>query len=95
MATTATPPTKPAKTPPPGPARPIRKLVPNGPPLLRFYRSSVTLPDVEAILREIAEDPEIDGVTKLSVSVVLDLLADEFKNYTGEPVPVPEEAPDE
>ena len=41
MATTATPPTKPAKTPPPGSARPIRKLVPNGPPLLRFYRSSV------------------------------------------------------
>src|SRR5205814_10432772 len=41
MATTATPPTKPAKTPPPGPARPIRKLVPHGPPLLRFYRSSV------------------------------------------------------
>jgi len=41
MATTATPPTRPAKTPPVGPARPIRKLVPNGPPLLRFYRSSV------------------------------------------------------
>jgi succinate dehydrogenase / fumarate reductase, cytochrome b subunit len=41
MATTATPPTKPVKTPPPGPARPIRELVPNGPPLLRFYRSSV------------------------------------------------------
>ncbi len=41
MATTATPPTKVAKTPPVGPARPIRKLVPNGPPLLRFYRSSV------------------------------------------------------
>jgi succinate dehydrogenase / fumarate reductase cytochrome b subunit len=41
MATTATPPTRTAKAPPVGPARPIRKLVPNGPPLLRFYRSSV------------------------------------------------------
>src|SRR5258708_31042228 len=41
MATSATPPTKVAKPPPVGPARPIRKLVPNGPPLLRFYRSSV------------------------------------------------------
>src|SRR5258708_20032302 len=41
MATTATPPTAPVRTPPVGPARPIRKLVPNGPPLLRFYRSSV------------------------------------------------------
>ena len=39
MATTATPPTKPAKAPPVGPARPIRKLVPNGPPILRFYRA--------------------------------------------------------
>ncbi len=41
MATTATPPTKPAKTPPVGAARPIRKLLPNGPPILRFYRSAV------------------------------------------------------
>jgi succinate dehydrogenase / fumarate reductase cytochrome b subunit len=41
MATTATPPTKPAKAPPVGAARPIRKLLPNGPPLLRFYRSAV------------------------------------------------------
>jgi succinate dehydrogenase / fumarate reductase cytochrome b subunit len=41
MATTATPPTKPARTPPVGSARPIRKLVPNGPPLIRFYRSPV------------------------------------------------------
>jgi succinate dehydrogenase / fumarate reductase cytochrome b subunit len=41
MATTATPPTKPARTPPVGAARPIRKLLPNGPPLLRFYRSAV------------------------------------------------------
>jgi len=41
MATTATPPTKPVKTPPVGPARPIRKLVPNTPPLLRFYKSAV------------------------------------------------------
>jgi succinate dehydrogenase / fumarate reductase cytochrome b subunit len=41
MATTATPPTKTAKTPPVGPARPIRKLVPNAPPIVRFYRSSV------------------------------------------------------
>src|SRR5260370_6624531 len=41
MATTATPPTAPVKTPPVTPARPIRKLVPNGPPVLRFYRSSV------------------------------------------------------
>ena len=44
MATTATPPTKPAKpakTPPVGAARPIRKLVPNAPPVVRFYRSAV------------------------------------------------------
>jgi succinate dehydrogenase / fumarate reductase cytochrome b subunit len=41
MATTATPPTKPARTPPVGTARPIRKLVPNGPPLIRFYKSAV------------------------------------------------------
>ena len=41
MATTATPPTKPARTPPVGSARPIRKLVPNGPPLIRFYKSAV------------------------------------------------------
>ncbi len=41
MATTETPPAKTAKTPPVGPARPIRKLVPNGPPILRFYRSAV------------------------------------------------------
>lgn len=41
MATTATPPTKPARTPPVGAARPIRKLLPNGPPILRFYRSAV------------------------------------------------------
>jgi succinate dehydrogenase / fumarate reductase, cytochrome b subunit len=41
MATTATPPTKLVKTPPVGPARPIRKLVANRPPLLRFYRSAV------------------------------------------------------
>ena len=41
MATTATPPTKPAKTPPVGSARPIRKLVPNAPPIVRFYRSAV------------------------------------------------------
>jgi succinate dehydrogenase / fumarate reductase cytochrome b subunit len=41
MATTATPPTKPAHKPPVSPARPIRKLVPNAPPIVRFYRSSV------------------------------------------------------
>ena len=41
MATTATPPTKPAKTPPVGAARPIRKLIPNAPPIVRFYKSSV------------------------------------------------------
>lgn len=41
MATTATPPTKTAQAPPVGPARPIRKLVPNAPPIVRFYRSSV------------------------------------------------------
>jgi succinate dehydrogenase / fumarate reductase cytochrome b subunit len=41
MATTATPPTKTAHTPPVGPARPIRKLVPNAPHIVRFYRSSV------------------------------------------------------
>ncbi len=41
MATTATPPTKPAKAPPVGAARPIRKRLPNGPPILRFYRSAV------------------------------------------------------
>ncbi|MDQ1381940.1 MAG: succinate dehydrogenase / fumarate reductase, cytochrome b subunit, partial [Actinomycetota bacterium] len=41
MATTATPPTKTANKPPVGPARPIRKLVPNAPPFVRFYRSSV------------------------------------------------------
>jgi succinate dehydrogenase / fumarate reductase cytochrome b subunit len=41
MATTATPPTKPAKTPPVGTAPPIRKAGPSGPPLLRFYRSAV------------------------------------------------------
>ena len=41
MATTTNPPVKPAKTPPVGPARPIRKLVPNAPQIVRFYRSSV------------------------------------------------------
>jgi len=41
MATTATPPTKPARRPPVGPARPIRKLVPGAPPIVRFYRSAV------------------------------------------------------
>jgi succinate dehydrogenase / fumarate reductase cytochrome b subunit len=41
MATTATPPTKTAKAPPVGPARPIRKLVPNAPPIVRFYKSSI------------------------------------------------------
>src|ERR1700693_2285914 len=41
MATTTTPPVKPVKTPPVGPARPIRKLVASRPPLIRFYRSSV------------------------------------------------------
>src|SRR4051812_46369790 len=41
MATTATPPPKTAKTPPVGPARPIRKRVPNAPPIVRFYRSAV------------------------------------------------------
>jgi len=41
MATTATPPTKTANKPPVGPARPLRKLVPHAPPIVRFYRSSV------------------------------------------------------
>jgi succinate dehydrogenase / fumarate reductase, cytochrome b subunit len=41
MATTATPPTKPAKAPPVGAARPIRKRLSNGPPIVRFYRSAV------------------------------------------------------
>jgi succinate dehydrogenase / fumarate reductase, cytochrome b subunit len=41
MATTEIPPTKPAKRPPVGPARPIHKLASSGPPVIRFYRSAV------------------------------------------------------
>jgi succinate dehydrogenase / fumarate reductase, cytochrome b subunit len=41
MATTEIPPTKPAKRPPVGPARPIHKPASSGPPVIRFYRSAV------------------------------------------------------
>src|SRR4051794_27198266 len=41
MATTATPPTTPAKAPPVGTARPIHNAAPKGPQVLRFYRSAV------------------------------------------------------
>ncbi|HUI47848.1 MAG TPA: succinate dehydrogenase cytochrome b subunit [Acidimicrobiia bacterium] len=41
MATTATPPTKTAKTPPAGAARPLRKPLSGGSAVVRFYRSAV------------------------------------------------------
>jgi len=41
MATTEIPPVKPAKTPPVGPARPLRKAAVGGSAIVRFYRSAI------------------------------------------------------
>lgn len=64
---------------------------------IRLYRSSVTLPEVEELLRAMAGDDELEGVTKLAANIVLNILAEVYADYTGEPVwsPEMENPPDE